>query len=206
MMGQKDISRQIMPRRTDGIRYRASRGRRTVLLEQINLAVVLSLTGLMMIALETTLLSRVPIPFFGWTAASPALGLLFSMAVGFLHGEQEGGVTGMLCGWLIDSAGADMGIMLLPLLYLLCGYMSGTVGKRRLAHNLPSFMVFSIFGGGMYSLFSLGRVMLLLRGMPPVFWIWNGLMPGWLLTVIFSPAVYAIVWGEKKIMEIKGKL
>ncbi len=200
------MPRHIMPQKTGGIRYRSARGSRTVLLEQIKLTVILSLTGLMLIASETTLLSHVPVPFFGWTSASPALGLLFSMAVGFLHGEREGGITGLLCGWLMDASGAGDGIMLLPLLYLLCGYMSGTVGKRRLAHNLPSFMVFAIFGGGLHCLFSMGKVMLFLKDIPPVYWIWNGLMPTWLLTVIFSPMVYAIVWGEKKILEIKGRL
>ena len=195
-----------MPRRTGGIRYRSSRGSRTVLLEQIRLFVILSLMGLALIASETTILSRVPIPFFGWSAASPALGLLFSMAVGFLHGEREGGIAGLLCGWLTDSAGAGGGVMLLPLLYLLCGYMSGTVGKRRLAHNLPSFLVFAIFGGGIHGLYALGEAALFLRGIPPGSWLWSSLMPRWLLTVIFSPLVYVMVWGEIKLRERKGKL
>ena len=127
------------------------------------------------------------------------------MGVGFLHGEQEGGIAGLLCGWLTDAAGANHSVMLLPLLYLLCGYMSGTVGKRRLAHNLPSFVVFSIFGGGLCFLYSLGEAMLFLRGVPPVSWIWNGLMSAWLLTVIFSPLIYVILWGEIRIREIRGK-
>lgn len=195
----------MMGRRSDGIRYRSARGRRTVLLEQIKLILLLSFTGLILIAAETTVLSRVPVPFFGWSSAAPSLGLLFAMGVGFLHGEQEGGIAGLLCGWLTDAAGANHGVMLLPLLYLLCGYMSGTVGKRRLAHNLPSFVVFSIFGGGLCFLYSLGEAMLFLRGVPPVSWIWNGLMPAWLLTVIFSPLIYVILWGEIRIREIRGK-
>lgn len=189
-----------------GIRYRAVGARKKVLLEQIKLIVTLSLTGCVMIALETTLLSRVPIPLFGWSCAAPALGLLFSMAVGFLHGEREGGIAGLLCGWLSDATTAGsavFGMMLLPLLYFLCGYMSGTVGKRRLAHNLPSFMVFSVVGGGFKFLLSVGQAVLELRSLPPLEWIWRGPTPAWVMTVLFSAAVYGILWGERKLLEPK---
>ena len=189
-----------------GIRYRAVGARKKVLLEQIKLIVTLSLTGCVMIALETTLLSRVPIPLFGWSCAAPALGLLFSMAVGFLHGEREGGIAGLLCGWLSDATTAGsavFGMMLLPLLYFLCGYMSGTVGKRRLAHNLPSFMVFSVVGGGLKFLLSVGQAVLELKSLPPLEWIWRGPTPAWVMTVLFSAAVYGILWGERKLLEPK---
>ena len=189
-----------------GIRYRSVGSGKRVLLEQIKLIVILSLTGCAMIALETTLLSRIPIPLFGWSVASPALGLLFSMAVGFLHGEREGGITGLFCGWLSDATTvgtAAFGMMLLPLLYFICGYMSGTVGKRRLAHNLPSFIVFSVVGGGLKFLLSVGQAVLELRSLPPVEWIWRGPVPAWIMTVLFSAAVYGIVWGEIKLSEPK---
>ncbi len=189
-----------------GIRYRAVGARKKVLLEQIKLIVTLSFTGCVMIALETTLLSRVPIPLFGWSCAAPALGLLFSMAVGFLHGEREGGIAGLICGWLSDATTAGsavFGMMLLPLLYFLCGYMSGTVGKRRLAHNLPSFMVFSVVGGGLKFLLSVGQAVLELRSLPPLEWIWRGPTPAWVMTVLFSAAVYGILWGERKLLEPK---
>ena len=125
------------------------------------------------------------------------------MAVGFLHGEEEGGITGLLCGWLSDATGVENGMMLLPLLYLICGYMSGTVGKRRLAHNLPSFVVFSVVGGGLACLFSVLQAVIRVRYFPPVQWIWRGLVPAWVLTVLFSVAVYGIVRGEKKLLEPK---
>lgn len=193
-------------RNTGDIRYRSVGSGRKVVIEQIKLSAVLFVTGCMMIAMETTILSRISIPLFDWSSAAPALGLLFSMAVGFLHGEREGGITGLLCGWLSDATStgsAVYGMMLLPLLYFLCGYMSGTVGKRRLAHNLPSFVVFSIVGGGLKFLLSLGMTVFELKTLPPVSWIWRGLIPAWILTVLFSAAVYGIVWGEKKLLEPK---
>ncbi len=186
-----------------GIRYTAVGTGRRVLTEQIKLAVTLTLTGLVLIGLETTALSRVRIPLFGWQAASPALGLLFAMAVGFLHGEREGGVTGLAAGWLADVTLSD-GAMLSPLLYFLCGYLSGTVGKRRLAHNLPSFMVFSIIGGGLRFLWAVCTAAVRSGGVPPTVWVWTGLVPPWILTVLFSAAVYGIVKGEQWLLKPKN--
>lgn len=180
------------------------------LMEQIKLICFLAVTGLCLIALETTLLCRLSVPFsnrIGWDPAAPSLGLLFAMAVGFLHGEREGGVTGLFAGWLADASGTSATgngeMMILPLLYFLCGYLSGAVGRRRLARNLPSFLIFALVGGGLECLFAAGKAALSLRGMPPMAWVWHSLVPMWVLTVVFSPLVYGIVWGEQRIMRPK---
>ena len=191
-------------RRPSGIRYTSvGTGSRPVLVEQIYLVALLLVTGLVLIGLETTALSRIRIPLFGWQAAAPSLGLLFSMAVGFLHGERVGGVTGLVCGWLSDATMGE-GMMLYPLLYFLCGYLSGTVGKRSLAHNLPSFAVFAAVGGGLKCLVSVMNAALELRAIPPAVWVWRGLIPSWALTVLFSVAVYGVVKGEQWILKPKS--
>lgn len=191
-------------RRPSGIRYTSvGTGSRPVLVEQIYLVALLLVTGLVLIGLETTALSRIRIPLFGWQAAAPSLGLLFSMAVGFLHGERVGGVTGLVCGWLSDATMGE-GMMLYPLLYFLCGYLSGTVGKRSLAHNLPSFAVFAAVGGGLKCLVSVMTAALELRAIPPAVWVWRGLIPSWALTVLFSVAVYGVVKGEQWILKPKS--
>ena len=187
-----------------GIRYTSIGDGRRVAVEQIKLICTLSVTSCVLIALETTALSRIPLPGFGGSTAAPALGLLFSMAVGFLYGEHEGGITGLLTGWITDAAlGGEStgGILLLPLLYFLCGYLSGTVGKRRLAHNLPSFVVFSIFGGGLKCLMAIAVAAVKLRTLPPASWILWGLVPPLILTVLFSAVVYGIVKGEQWILK-----
>ena len=186
-----------------GIRYTAVGTGRKVLTEQIKLAAALALTGLVLMGLETTALSHIRIPLFGWQAASPALGLLFSMAVGFLHGEREGAVTGLLAGWLADAT-LSRGMMLYPLLYFLCGYLSGTVGKRSLAHNLPSFGVFAAVGGGLKCLLSVLTATVELKAIPPAVWVWKGPVPSWVLTVLFSAAVYGIVKGEQWLLKPKN--
>ena len=192
-----------MSGRRSGIHYTSVSTGRTVLVERVCLVSILLVTGLTLIALETTALSRIKIPLFEWQAAAPSLGLLFSMAVGFLHGEREGGFTGLLCGWLSDSTTGEA-MMLLPLLYFLCGYLSGTVGKRSLAHNLPSFGVFAAVGGGLKCLLSVGLAAVDLGTLPPAVWVWRGLIPSLVLTVLFSAAVYGIVRGEQWILKPKA--
>ena len=189
--------------RGGGVKYTAVGTGRPVLVEQIHLAAFLLVTGIILVALETTALSRIRIPLFEWQAAAPSLGLLFSMAVGFLHGEREGGITGLLCGWLSDSTTGEA-MMLLPLLYFLCGYLSGTVGKRSLAHNLPSFGVFAAVGGGLKCLLSVAIAAVDLGTLPPAVWVWRGLIPSWFLTVLFSAVVYGIVKGEQWILKPKA--
>ena len=189
--------------RSGGVRYTAVGTGRPVLVEQLHLAALLLVTGTILVALETTALSRIRIPLFEWQAAAPSLGLLFSMAVGFLHGEREGGVTGLLCGWLSDSTTGEA-MMLLPLLYFLCGYLSGTVGKRSLAHNLPSFGVFAAVGGGLKCLLAILTAAVQSKALPPAVWVWRGLIPSLVLTVLFSAAVYGIVKGEQWILKPKA--
>ncbi|MBE6653002.1 MAG: hypothetical protein E7610_06270 [Ruminococcaceae bacterium] len=191
----------------DSIRYKSAGTGRKVIVEQITMIVMLFFTGCAMVALETTVCARIRIPLFGWSAASPALGLLFSMAAGFLFGEREGGITGLLCGCLTDAAGihtAVANMVILPPLYFLCGYASGMIGRRRLAHNLPSFMVFSLVGGGIRCILSIGLATVKLRALPPPVWVWRGLIPAWVLTVLFSAVVYGVTYGEKRLLEPKG--
>ena len=196
----------MMGKRPDGeIRYTSSGKRSRINMEQILLGITLSLTGCVLIAVESAFPLVLPIPILGWQSASPALGLLFTMAVGFLHSEKEGGFTGLLAGLITDGAMGNR-ILLMPMLFFLCGYLTGLAGRRRLAHNLPSFMVFSLIGGGIHCLFGylLAALNCLLFGgsFPTLSWVWQGLIPVWILTVLVSPIPYLLVWGEKKLLRI----
>ena len=185
------------------IHYTPMGSGRRVLIEQIKLTAVLALTCLVLLGLETTALSKIHIPLFGWQAASPALGLLLTMAVGFLYSEREGAVMGLFAGWLANVSVAGSRILLLPILYVICGYMSGTVGRRHLAHNLPSFSVFALVGGGLQFLWAIAEATLRLGSLPPAVWIRTGLIPAWVLTVLFSVPMYGLVRGEQWLLRPK---
>lgn len=182
---------------TGRIRYTAVGSRRRVWIEQLRLGIALTVTGLVLLALETTVLGRIPLPFLH--RGAPALSLLFTLGVGYLHGEREGGVAGLLTGWLADATDGG-GLLLLPLAYFLCGFLCGLVGKRRLAHNLPSFAVFSLGGGMALGGFTLLDAAFTVRGIPPVLPILWGFLPVLILTVLFSPAVYGLLWVERRLL------
>ena len=173
-------------------RYVSSGRRRRFLSEQIRLVILLSLSACILLALQTTVLSRFPLPFSRSAPAAPSLALLLVLAVGFQLGEQEGSVCGLAVGWLCDAVGSR-DVMLLPLVYFLCGWLSGVVGRRRLAHNLPSFFVFAMCGGVLEAAYKYLLAAADTGTLPPPSWILQGLFPPLFLTVLFSPAVYGIV-------------
>ena len=186
------------------IHYTPMGSGRVVVVEQIKLTVTLAVTCLVLLGLETTVLSKIRLPFFGWQAAGPALGLLLTMAVGFIYSEREGAVMGLFTGWLANVSVTENPMLLYPVLYVICGYMSGTVGRRRLAHNMPSFGVFALVGGGLHGLWTLLEACIRLRGIPPTVWILNGLIPVWVLTVLFSVPVYGLVRLEQWLLKPKN--
>ncbi len=190
-------------RNRNAIHYTPVDHGRTYLSERIILTLTLTLTGCLLLAMETTLFGRISLSSLGMGRAAPSLGFLFCMAAGFLYGESVGGICGLVMGFLADSMDytrGGSGIMLLPLLYFLCGYISGVIGKRRLAHNLPSFMVFSIIGGGVECVYGVMSATLKSGGVPPALWIYRGLVPIWILTVFFSPVVYGWMYLEKRLI------
>ena len=168
---------------------------RAVLGEQIRLAVFLGLVGCILLALETTALSRISLSFIGMGRAAPSLGLLFCMAAGFRYDERVGGVVGLIFGFLadcIDYTAAGSGVMLLPLLWFLFGFLAGAIGKQRLAHNLPSFLVFAAVGGVIEGTVTTLAATLQSGTIPPASWLLKAPLPTLILTVVFAPVVYGL--------------
>ncbi len=180
--------------------YTAVASGRRVFMVQIRSILFLSLLGCILLAMETTVLSRIPMPLL--SPASPSLALLFVMAVGFCYGWGEGAVTGLTAGWLADASGGPA-IMLLPALYCLLGYLSGLLGNRRLAHNMPSFWVFSFVGGLIEAIFYIVRETVFLREIPPMNWSIHHCIPALILTVLAAPVVYGLVYWEKRLFGSK---
>ena len=74
---------------------------------------------LTVIVLQTTLFARIRV--FG---AVPDLSYATLILIAYFCGREVGAVTGIAAGFAVDALGS-VGISLLPILYLLCGYVFG---------------------------------------------------------------------------------
>lgn len=180
--------------------------RRTRISRDAGDLIILSVVGVLLscvtVALQTTLLGRVTLPFL--SPAAPSLGLLLVLAAGYLLDRESGGICGLVTGFLCDAAG-DGGLFILPLIYFLCGYAAGAVGRRILGHNLPSFAVFAAVGAVVDGGIMGARAVLSLRGLPPVGWMLHAILPRMILTVLFSPAVYAAAYLIVRALRVRGE-
>ena len=147
-------------------------------------AVLILLAG----ALETTWLSRMPFGLKG----SPALLLLVTVTLGFWFGEQAGALCGLFAGLVADLSTG--GVMLCPLIYTLMGYACGVWSKRFLAHNLPSFVIFSLFGILWETVCFSTRIIVETRALPPLPYFTSEKIPDALLTLLLSPLFYLLGW------------
>ncbi len=165
----------------------------------VKLLVLALITLCLLGGIQTTLLAKIPLFFL--PSASPDLCLLFVLAAGCAFGEKEGGICGFFGGIFAECLAMDAlfgGIMLLPLVYSILGYASGVLFPKILAGNLPSFLIFaaagSCFDGGFRYILMIPGI----GGLPSFSFLTHGLLPVWILTVVFSPLIYLPVRAVKQ--------
>ena len=90
---------------------------------------------LLLAILQTSVLGRVKL--FGGIADLCFVGLL---AVSYFCGRETGAVTGIAVGFLIEALGS-VGISILPVLYLFCGYVCGYFTRAIYPKGFISFLV-----------------------------------------------------------------
>lgn len=165
----------------------------------VKLLVLALITLCLLGGIQTTLLAKIPL--FLLPSASPALCLLFVLATGCVFGEKEGGICGCFGGIVAECLSMDAllgGIMLLPLVYAVLGYASGVLFQKILAGNLPSFLVFAAVGSFFDGGFRYILMILRIGALPSFSFLTHGLLPVWILTVLFSPLIYLPVRAVKR--------
>lgn len=153
------------------------------------------LLTLLLLPLEGVL-GRLRLPPF--SPGAPWLGLLLVMSAGYLFDREHGGAMGLFVGLLADCM--SDGIMLRPLSYFLLGWLAGQLAHARLAHNLPSFAVFAAVGSVVEGLFRIAASAAAGQGIPPISFVWYSVLPHVIMTVLFSPGVYGIVYLIRKVI------
>ncbi len=105
-------------------RFRAWRLGISIDADSIVKGVIVALFILVFTMLQTTVFSRFR-PF----GAVPDLMLSLVMAIGASEGEKWGGVSGLICAFVIEATGSASNVTLLPLLYVPCGFFVGVIMK-----------------------------------------------------------------------------
>lgn len=142
---------------------------------------------LVLAAMQVTVFARF-CPF----GAVPDIMLCFTVAIGFSEGEKFGGVAGLISAFVIESLGG-VGLTLLPLLYVPCGFICGAAAKDSLGDTVLSrVLVMAVAAAGralvslVYSVCSLeaplGRIFT------------DIIIPEFFSTLIMAVPVFVIVW------------
>jgi len=119
-MAQKYILGQQAQRRKRSVRY------------------VVSITVLLLI------LSVLQVSFFGrfrLFGATPDLMIIGVLCIGFFTGQYTGAVCGIGAGFLIDALGST-GVTILPVCYLLVGYLVGIYAKRTTNQGFVQYLIY----------------------------------------------------------------
>ena len=101
--------------------------------------VIYSVAALFLILLQTTFFTRFR-PF----GSVPDILILSVMMIGMYDGGRAGAIFGVIIGFAADALGS-VGIMMLPLAYMLVGYVCGVVATE---YYRRSWLLFLIFDAG----------------------------------------------------------
>ena len=153
-------------------------------------------------AMETTWFAKIPL----WIlpAGTPALCFLLVLATGYVFGEREGCICGLMGGMITECAIMEPlfgGIMVFPLVYCGLGYLSGILSKKLLAGNLPSFVVYATAGGLLDGGFRCVLAFLKTGTVPGISYLLGSFLPGLVLTILFSPLIYLMAKVGKKLFD-----
>ncbi|MBQ9132649.1 MAG: rod shape-determining protein MreD [Clostridia bacterium] len=119
-MGQKYITGYRAQTRAKSVRY----------------TVAITLLVLILAVLQVSLFSRFRI--FG---AVPDLMLCTVVCVAFFSGRFAGAITGIGAGFLIEALGS-VGISILPVAYLICGYLVGHYARAVIPRRFLLFLLY----------------------------------------------------------------
>ncbi len=133
----------------------------------------------------------------------PDLMLCVVMCLSFLGGRQLGAICGIAAGVLVESMGSH-GIVLLPLFYLFCGYLTGHYARA----TARGFSAFAFYFGISLPFRAALTVLYVCLGSPrvdlPALLLYT-LLPEVLLTAVLGVALYYPMRGFYGLLERKKR-
>ncbi|MBR7185656.1 MAG: hypothetical protein IKD37_08640 [Clostridia bacterium] len=137
--------------------------------------------------LQTSLLARLAqaIPY----GAVPDLLLAATVAVAIFDGERTGALAGIAAGIFAGALGGT-GINLLPVAYMLCGYVCGIWSTMSLSSNFPSWCVYMLTTGLARAAVTLVTIALSYPDYTLLDVAAHILLPEYAATLLFSVLIY----------------
>lgn len=123
--------------------------------------------------------------------ATPDLLLAAVMGLAVYDGERSGAVAGIGAGVLTEAL-SPSGIMLLPVVYMLIGYVFGIVTRIFLNKNFLSWVVYMVIACGIRSMITLTHLVINEAGLNVLTAADRILIPEYLMTLIFSVPVWLL--------------
>lgn len=138
------------------------------------------------------LVSSAQVSFFSAAAffsATPDILLAAVVGLAVADGERTGAVSGIVAGVLAEALGGT-GIMLMPVFYMLVGYIFGVVTRFFLNRNFASWIVYMLLASGARGVWSLLHLAATEArfDLPTVFS--RIIIPEFFMTLIFSIPIY----------------
>ena len=137
--------------------------------------------------LQTSFFARLAlaIPY----GAVPDLVLAVIVAIAIFDSERTGAIAGIAAGFLVSALGGT-GFTLLPLVYMLCGYICGVWSTMGLSANFASWCVYMAAVGVARALTTLISVALSYPDCSLIAVLTTALIPEFLATLLVSPLAY----------------
>ncbi|MBQ1212168.1 MAG: rod shape-determining protein MreD [Clostridia bacterium] len=158
---------------------------------QVRSSVLYKLVNYGIVFFLILMLETVTLPLAG-ADILPDLVLCAVVAVGLAEDERTAGICGVAAGFFIDAFGAS-GICVSPLLYGLCGYLTGVLVRFFLRRNFPSYVIFVACAAASRSFITLMLVYVYGNNVPLYSAFADIIIPEFLLTVLCSPVLYLII-------------
>ncbi len=94
--------------------------------------------AMLVCAVQTTLFSRLTLFGLLPVGITPQLALAFVIAMAAEEGESAGGAIGIFTGYVAEAVGST-GVPLMPLFFMLAGYLTGTFVTHVTGKTVPAF-------------------------------------------------------------------
>ncbi len=170
--------RSILPERSIVI---GEKLRGEVTLQGIVKYALYAVVMLFILLMKTTFFTR-----FRLFGASPDVLIAAVAAIGLFEGAQAGAVFGLVTGFAADALGG-VGVVLLPLPYMLVGYICGAVASDYYRRSWLLFLVFDIGALFVRALTTLFYIMLTWHGFDLSVIIGEVIVPEMISTFFISP-------------------